>query len=115
MLFVGLHIAVNWKWIQAAIRKKLSAGTKNQLAATEPWQKFLAILGRMALIFISGGIVALVLFALLGLPSLSRLYQQDEIARFRPTVGHGIGQFAGESFLVGSVAYISHRWLRVRL
>jgi hypothetical protein len=59
--------------------------------------------------------VAGVVLILLGPPTMARGYHQDEIARFAPTAGHGVGQFLGESFLVGLVAYVGRRWLRVRL
>lgn len=51
----------------------------------------------------------------LGPPTRAREYRQNEIARFAPTPGHGIGQLVGESGLLILVAYAGRRWLRVRL
>ena len=55
---------------------------------------------RISVITLAAGIIALILYYLLGRPSVSRLDTQDKIARFSPTVVHGIIQFVGELFLL---------------
>ena len=73
------------------------------------------LLGRIGAILLLAAGVAGLAFLVLGPPTLARGYQQDEIARFAPRFGHGFGQLLGESVLVGLVAYVARRWLRVHL
>jgi len=64
------------------------------------------------------GATALVVVALrtvMGPARVERLYRQDEVKRFHPTGGHGLGQLAGETFLVVLCAWGARRWLRVKL
>lgn len=112
MLFVGLHIALNWDWIASAFRKRFSQ-TSQVLVHIAPG--FSTAVSRTATIIIAVGIIAYAIYILLGPPTLNRIYEQDEIARFTPTAGHGIGQFTGEAFLIALVAYVARRWLRVGL
>lgn len=108
VLLVGLHIAMNWRWITNAIQKNIPQPFR--LAPTA-----LKGLARVTIVIVVTLTEGVVIYLLLGPPSPERLYAQDEIARFVPTVGHGIGQFAGETFLVAMVAYVGNRWLKVRL
>lgn len=59
--------------------------------------------------------IALALRAWLGPTTIGRLYHQDEVLRFRPSAGHGLGQLAGEALLVMGCAWAARRWLRVKL
>jgi putative lipase involved disintegration of autophagic bodies len=61
------------------------------------------------------GLVSLAIYSIIGEPSLKRLYNQNEIARFNPSLGHGIIQLLGEAFLLAIVAFIARKWLRIRL
>lgn len=70
---------------------------------------------RVLLLAVASAVVCLGAWWQVGPPSLARVYRQDEIARFRPTAGHGVGQFVGEAFLLACVAFVARRWLRVRL
>jgi hypothetical protein len=63
----------------------------------------------------AAGVIALVIFLILGKPSDARSYVHDEIARFRPTIRNGIGQIVGETLLLSGVVYIAHRLLKIRL
>jgi len=60
-------------------------------------------------------VVALAIYLCLGPPTPARLYWHDELARFSPTWGHGLGQLVGEAMLTALIAYAARRWLRVRL
>jgi len=111
-LFVGLHIALNWDWIISIFKKRLQASGKNY---TKLAPNYLNIVLRISVITLAAGIIALILYYLLGRPSVSRLDTQDKIARFSPTVVHGIIQFVGESFLISIVVYVARKWFRVKL
>jgi hypothetical protein len=114
MLAAGFHLAINWEWIRSALRQRSRAfrvdGVFLHLAPS-----LLHGLRRTALFFLCAGIVASGAYALLGRPSPGRVYVQDEIARFTPTFGHGIGQIAGETMMLGLIAYVGYRWLHMRL
>lgn len=111
-LFVGLHIALNWEWIVSVFKKRLQASGENYIKLAP---NFLNTLLRISIITVAAGIITLILYYLLGQPSVSRLDTQDKIARFSPTPGHGIIQFAGETFFISIVIYVARRWLQVRL
>ncbi|HKV74868.1 MAG TPA: hypothetical protein VJN95_10150 [Gemmatimonadales bacterium] len=70
---------------------------------------------RATVVGLAAGVVAALVFLALGPPTRARIYETDEIARFSPTLGHGLVQFCGETFLLAVVAYFARRWLRVRL
>lgn len=70
---------------------------------------------RLLILALGAAVVAAFAWWQVGPPSLARVYRQDEIARFHPTVGHGVGQFLGETFLLVLVACVARRWLKVRL
>jgi hypothetical protein len=64
------------------------------------------------------GMVAVVsgaMYVATGAPSPKRRVRQDEIARFAPTLGHGLFQLFGETSLVVLAAWIARRGLKVRL
>ncbi|HSY50706.1 MAG TPA: DUF4405 domain-containing protein [Thermoanaerobaculia bacterium] len=109
-LAVGLHIAMNWRWIVTALARR--SASINKRIRTVAW---IPVIRRTLLILIAAALVGLAAFALLGRPSLTREYHRDEIARFKPEVVHGLVQFGGEAMLVALVAYVGKRWLRVRL
>jgi len=86
----------------------------NQIgAAVHP---FMQILSRVAWIVLSTFVIAGAVFLWLGPPATAREYHvKSEIERFVPTVGHGLLQLGGETFLLILVAYAARRWLRIRL
>ncbi len=115
LLVVSLHVAMNWGWIVSAIRRDSrqpeTAGTARPLPAPTAGRT----LRWIGLVVVAAGVIAAGALALLGWPSLTRVYVQDEIARFAPAAGHGLGQFSGEAFLVAVVSYVGRRWLGIRL
>ena len=70
---------------------------------------------RTILIGVAVLMIVVPLRTMMGPARLDRLYRQDEVARFHPTGGHGLGQLAGETGLVMLFAWVSRRWMRVRL
>ena len=70
---------------------------------------------RTTLIGVATFMIVVPLRIMMGPARLDRLYRQDEVARFRPGVGHGLGQLAGETGLVLLFAWVGRRWMRVRL
>lgn len=112
-LLTGLHVALNWEWLQRmltpAVRQRTSSVAA--LPAVPPAR----VAGRTVALLGAAALVAAGAYAMLGPPSPARRFPRDEIARFAPTLGHGLVQLAGEAMLVCLVAYVGHRWLRVRL
>jgi len=111
VLFAGLHIAVNWGWIASVFKKRLRIPMQSNISSF----KIQAIFGRIIILILATGFVSLVWYSVIGKPSIARLYNHDEIARFHPSVGHGLVQFLGEAFLLAIVAFIARKWLRIRL
>jgi len=70
---------------------------------------------RTILIGVAVLVIVVPLRTMMGPARLNRLYRQDEVARFRPGIGHGLGQLAGETGLVLLFAWVGRRWMRVRL
>jgi hypothetical protein len=106
---------MNWRWIVAALRGRSPARESSALHKRPLAPSLLIALSRSVMVLVAAGAVAASAYAFLGRPSLAREYRQNEIARFTPTVGHGLGQFAGEAALLAAFAYVGRRWLRVRL
>ena len=112
VLFTGLHIAINWEWIVAAFKKRLSNPKQSKGVFSVG---LTSIFMRIAILILAAGLVALVLYSIIGEPSLARLYSQNEIARFKPSLDHGLIQLLGEAFLLAIVAFIARKWLHIRL
>jgi hypothetical protein len=112
-LFTGLHLAMNWEWVVRMLRPEPRRAISRYAALTVRAPAILA--GRSVVLLGAAGVVGLGAYAVLGPPSSARRFMRDEIARFAPTAGHGLGQLAGEAMLVCLVAYVGRRWLRVRL
>jgi hypothetical protein len=112
VLFTGLHVAINWGWIVAAFRKRINISKQSKGIFPS---KLTILLLRSGILILATIFVSLVLYSIVGKPSLTRMYNQNEIARFKPSPGHGIVQFLGEAFLLAIVAFIARKWLRVRL
>jgi len=112
VLFVGLHIAINWRWIVAAFKKRPENSKQYQKIF---YPRFIITLMRIGIFMLVTSLVSLLLYSIIGEPSLARLHNQNEIARFNPTFSHGIVQLVGEAFLIFLVAFIARKWLRVRL
>ena len=112
LLFTGLHIAINWGWIVAAFRKRINRPKQGKENIS---LRFMTLLARIGMLLLATGLVFLVLYGIMGEPSLSRLHHQNEIARFDPSLGHGILQLSGEAFLLTIVTFIGRKWLRIRL
>jgi len=112
VLFAGLHIAINWGWIVAAFKK--SPGNSRQRQKVF-YPRFMSSIMRIGILALATSLVALLLYSIIGEPSLIRLHNQNELARFTPTLGHGIVQLSGEAFLVAIVAFIARKWLHIRL
>ncbi len=112
VLFAGLHVAINWGWIVSVFKKRFVISKKNNKLFSP---KVVTIALRTCVIIVAACIVSAALYGVLGKPSLARLYAQDEVARFKPTVGHGIIQFFGETFLIALYAFIARKWLRIKL
>jgi len=112
VLFGGLHIAINWDWIVAAFKKR--PGIPKPGKRTLLFQ-LMPLLVRIGILILATGLVSLVLYSIIGKPSLSRLYNHNEIARFNPSLSHGIVQLLGEAFLIAIVAFIARKWLRLKL
>jgi hypothetical protein len=70
---------------------------------------------RTLLIAAAAGAIAVALRITMGPARLSRVYHQDEILRFHPTLQHGLVQLAGETFIIACCAWVARRWLRVKL
>ena len=74
------------------------------------------MVARIVAIVLSGAAIAGAVLLYLGPPAAEREYHvKSEIARFAPTVGHGLLQLGGETLLLILVAYVGRRWLRIRL
>ena len=88
-----------------------SAKEGKELVATN----FISTIKRIGILILVVGLVSLILYNVIGEPSVARLHNQNEIARFRPTLDHGLIQLVGETFLIAIVAFVARKWLRVRL
>lgn len=110
-LFVGVHIAVNWNWIAGTFRR-LSLATSRRVTFSPT---ILSAIVWVMLIALITGVETVIIYSALGHPTIARLYPQNEIARFEPTLGHALVQFLGQSLLIAVTVYAAKRWFRVRI
>ena len=111
-LFLALHVALNWGWIVSIFKKQLNVSKQTGKRVSS---KNATILSRMGIIIFAAALIAFAVYGMLGKPSVTRLQNRNEIARFSPTLDHGMIQFFGEAFLIAIVAFIARKWLRVKL
>jgi hypothetical protein len=112
---IGLHVAINWDWIIAALRRFVGPPRSSASVRHLVSRRLVRALRRIALVLIGAAVVGAALFLSLGPPAATRTYRQNEVARFAGSPARGVVQFAGEAMLLAVVAYASRRWLRVRL
>jgi hypothetical protein len=105
-------MALNWAWILAAFKKKTGNTLRNKKAS---WVGFIFILARIGILVLATALVSIVLYSIIGQPSITRLHNQNEISRFSPTLDHGLIQLFGEMFLLALVVFIGIKWLRITL
>lgn len=110
-LFVGVHIAVNWNWVVGTFRR-FSIATPRRVTFAPTHASALLWVGLIGILTAAESIV---IYNALGHPSVARLYPLNEIARFRPTLGHALLQFLGQSMMIGVTVYAARRWFRVRI
>jgi hypothetical protein len=72
-------------------------------------------LARVSIILFATGFISVILYGMIGQPSIKRLYAHNEIARFSPTFDRGMVQLLGEAVLLAIVAFVARKWLRIRL
>jgi Domain of unknown function (DUF4405) len=115
LLALGLHVAINWEWIVAALRRLIAPQRSSPAVPNRDSGRLVRTLRRTAVVLIAATVVGVAAFLTLGPPTVTRIYRQNEVARFAGSPARGVGQFAGESMLLCVVAYAGRRWLRVRL
>jgi hypothetical protein len=112
VLFTGFHIAINWGWIVAAFKKRINISKQSQGVFS---LRRILLLMRTGILILAAGLIALVLYCIIGKPSITRLYNHNEIARFNPDLAHGVVQLMGETLLLAIIVFIARKWLRIRL
>ena len=70
---------------------------------------------RFSLIIFAAVVISSLGYLVLGAPVMTRVYAENEIARFRANPISGTVQVIGSIISIFILAYISWRWLRVRL
>lgn len=113
-LLIALHVAMNWRWIFTTIvgllrKARFSVVPSSWTAGVAGTSvRVLAIVAAMA-------IVAAWPFWSIGMPTTARLLHQNEIFNFRASLFPGGVNLCGQIFSLAVIAYVGHRWLRVRL
>jgi len=114
VILISLHISLNWQRMVSYFRKKISSPVKTYKA-----QSYSLILKkqvvRFSLIIFVAAIITSLEYLVLGAPVITRVYAENEIARFRVNPISGTAQVIGSIMSIFILAYISWRWLRVRL
>jgi hypothetical protein len=113
-ILVALHVAMNWQWIYTTIAGLLRSA-RFAMARTK-WSTGLAgTSARVAAIVAAMAMVATWPFWSLGTPTRLRLLHQNELLLFRASLFPGGINLGGQILALGIIAYVGHRWLRVRL
>ncbi len=114
MLAAALHLAMNWTWVRAVLRRWRSAA-RSRGGGVPGRRRIVQACARTGVLLLVTGAIGAAPFAWLGPPSAAHVYRQNEIARFAGRPWIGIRQFALEGLLLCGCAWVARRWLRVRL
>jgi hypothetical protein len=114
VFLISLHISLNWQRMVSYFRKKISSsGVKNKNLPNSLILKKQVV--RFSIIIFAAVIIASLGYLILGAPVMSRVYAENEITRFRLNPVVGTVQVLGSIISILILAYISWRWLKVRL
>ena len=113
-LFIALHVAMNWRWIFATA-VGLMRRVQFSIAGSARSAGFAATTARVAAILTAMTAVAAWPFWSLGTPTKARLLHQNELFNFRASLFPGGFNLCAQIFFLGVIAYVGHRWLKVRL
>jgi hypothetical protein len=114
VILISLHISLNWQRMISYFRKKTSFSVlKNKKQSYSLLLKRQAV--RVMLIIFAAVVITSLGYLFLGAPVMSRVYAENKITRFRLNPISGTAQVAGAIISIFIIAYISWRWLRVRL
>ena len=114
VILISLHISLNWQRMVSYFRKKILSPVKiNKEKSYSLILKKQVV--RFSLIIFAAFIISSLGLLVLGAPAMTRLYAENEIARFRLNPIPGTVQVMGSIISIFILAYISWRWLRVRL
>lgn len=108
-LIIGSHIAMNWTWVVANVRRWGGASHRVDEAGAFAW------IVRASLLLAAAAGVSALAYWWVGPPSLSRMYRIDEVANFAAGYGIRVLQILSQVVGLSLVAYVSRRWLRIRL
>ena len=114
VILISMHISLNWQRMVSYFRKRISpSNKKNEMRRFSLILKIQAI--RVTIVIIATVIITSLGYLVLGAPVMSRVSAVNDIARFRSNPIAGTAQVMGAAICIFILAYISWRWLRVRL
>ncbi len=114
LVAVGVHIAMNWTWIRAALRPGWAA-TRRASRGPQIAPSLWFALRRSAVIAIATCVIAGGLWLTVGLPSRQREVRLNEMARWNVQPGPGIAQMLTRGALLAFAGFAARRWLRVHI
>ena len=113
-ILLALHLAMNWKWVVTTIAG-LARRARFALAAARWTSGWVGTSLRTIAIAAAMAAVAAFPFWLVGPPTKARLLHFNEVEMFRATLFPGVPNLAAQMLGMIIIAYVGHRWLRVRL
>jgi hypothetical protein len=114
LVAVGVHVAMNWTWIRAALRRGWAAlrrASRGPQLAPSLWYA----LRRSAVIAMATCVIAGGLWLAVGSPSRQREVRLNEMARWNVQPGPGLGQMLTRGALLAIAGFAARRWLRVHI
>ncbi len=115
VIILSFHIAMNWQRIVSYFKKKVSAVssiTKNNIHAFFTLVRELK--RSLAIVFVAA-IIIFISFIIVGTPDKERVNLVNDVVRLKQNIMSGIVQVAGTIITIVILAYIAHRWLKIRL
>ena len=113
-LTLAFHLAMNWKWIVTTIAG-LARSARFAIARARWTAGWVSTSARVVAIVVAMAAVAAFPFWLVGAPTKARLLHFNEVEMFRATLFPGVPNLAAQMLAMIVIAYVGHRWLRVRL
>jgi Domain of unknown function (DUF4405) len=113
-LTVCMHIAMNWSWIEGVLVRAVDAAGLNAKKTVIAPNRLVASIW-IFIVLLASALVATATYKEVGAPTLLRLYQQNEIAHYRSTLGTGVFEILFEILFIVLFTVIGRICLRLRL
>ena len=115
VIIISLHIAMNWERILFYFKKREPLLNKRYSNSSNVVPVIIRNLKRFLIIAVTGILVSIFPFLILGFPDKTSVSTVNDIVRLKLNFLSGSVQVVGTIITISILAYIARRWLKIRL